>query len=240
MRRATSFTLKELLMAVAVVAMLAAIAAPLLNAARESAQLSTCSDNLRRFFASMELYADNDPMARFCSGAFDGKRDGCIDSVGWVADMVNRGLGEPGKLLCPSNPARLSESVNDYLTGIVGEATPDTISRIGAGFCATHVVSPGVLSPMPGVQIQNGFLTKGYNTNYTSSWFLVRSMPLLTTSDGVVLSCPTGLNIKSLRDTQGPLTRRMVDNCYHASAIILLMFDGNPKGPRRAVLAQRL
>ncbi|MBM4004502.1 MAG: hypothetical protein FJ295_14675 [Planctomycetes bacterium] len=71
----------------------------------------------------MTTHADRDPAERFSSGAYDGKRDGLVDTIGWVADMVNSGAGEPGKLLCSTNPAKLSEKINDYLGTITYNAS---------------------------------------------------------------------------------------------------------------------
>lgn len=75
------------------------------------------------------------------------------------------------------------------------------------------------------------FLKKGYNTNYASSWFLVRSGPSLSAVDlGADIQLtygPATKYIKGLRDTQGPLSRRTVDGSFHNSSVIPLMFDGN-------------
>ena len=35
---------------------------------------------------------------------WDGNRDGSLDSFGWVADMVNTGVGKPADMLCPAVP----------------------------------------------------------------------------------------------------------------------------------------
>jgi prepilin-type N-terminal cleavage/methylation domain-containing protein/prepilin-type processing-associated H-X9-DG protein len=230
-QRKNGFTLVEMLVVIAIIAILAAIILPALAGARESARSNTCRNNLRQFFISLATHADNDPKERYTSGAFDGKRDGCIDTIGWVADMVNGGMGQPGKMLCPSNPAKLSEKINDYLGAVTidpNEATSDT-TRIFAG--AYNVVMATATGPARQDAVVEHFLKKGYNSNYASSWFLVRSGPALSSVDlGADIQLtygPATKYIKGLRDTQGPLSRRTVDGAYHNSSIIPLMFDGN-------------
>jgi prepilin-type processing-associated H-X9-DG protein/prepilin-type N-terminal cleavage/methylation domain-containing protein len=243
MRLPRSFTLREMLVAVAVIGMLLAIAAPLLEAGRESARSAQCCDNLRQFYGSLALYSDNDPMGRFTSGAFDGKRDGCIDTVGWVADMVTTGSGQPGKLLCPSNRARVSEAVNDYLGPIAydpNEATPD-VSRFNAGACPAVAAATGFGKRQA---VIDHFLRKGYNTNYACSWFLVRQSPWLSVSGDYpyprVITYPVSKFVQGVPDTTGPLVRTATERSYHTSAIIPLQFDANVLDPKEVSLAANL
>jgi len=243
MRKSDGFTLVELLVVIAIIAILAAIILPALAGARESARGNTCRNNLRQFYISLTTHADNDPQERYASGAFDGSRDGCIDSIGWVADMVNGGMGLPSKMLCPSNPAKLSEKINDYLGTItvnVNEVTSDT-AKINMGAYATVMAT--ATGTDRGAAVLEHFLKKGYNSNYASSWFLVRGAPKMTTVDtgtDIQITYPTGLFIKGLRDTTGPLSRRTVDGSFHSSSIIPLMFDGNIGDQKEAFLIQDL
>ena len=147
MSKKRAFTLVELLVVISIIAVLAAILLPALAAARESARSTSCKNNLRQFFISLTTFADRDPQERYSTGAFDGKRDGSIDTIGWVADMVNAGVGEPAKLLCPSNQAKLSEKINDYLGTITSnpnESSPNTsLLTLGAANIVNNTPTAG-------------------------------------------------------------------------------------------------
>ena len=100
------FTLLEMLVVVAIIGLLAALLLPALARAREAARSATCKNNLRQFGVGMHMFADNDPAGRYCTGAYDFRRDGCPDTWGWVADMVNTGAARPGDMLCPTSPIK--------------------------------------------------------------------------------------------------------------------------------------
>lgn len=240
--RKNAFTLVEMLVVIAIIAILAAILLPALAAAREAARSNQCKNNLRQFYVSLATFADNDPQERYCSGAFDGGRDGCIDTIGWVADMVNAGVGQPGKLLCPSNPGKLSEKINDYL-GVITinplEATSDTTKLYAGAYNTVMATTSG--TPARGQAVTDHFLAKGYNTNYATSWFMVRTQSSLTTVDtgsDVTITYPVGSKIKGLQNTLGPLSRKTVEQGYHTSSIIPLMFDANVGDQKEAFLVQ--
>ena len=236
------FTLVEMLVVIAIIAILAAILLPALSAAREAARSNQCKNNLRQFFVSLATRADNDPNELYCSGAFDGGRDGSIDTIGWVADMVNAGIAQPGKLLCPSNPGKLSEKINDYLGVITinpNEATSDTTKITSGAYNVVMATTAG--TPARGQAVVDHFLSKGYNTNYASSWFLVRTQAALTTVDSssdVTITYDTPKFIKGLRDTLGPLSRKVVEQSYHTSSLIPLLFDSNVGDQKEAFLVQ--
>ncbi|MCR9295085.1 MAG: DUF1559 domain-containing protein [bacterium] len=112
-RRHSGFTIIELLVVIGVIAILAALLLPAINRARESARKASCQNNLRQIGIGLNMFSDVDPQARVCSGASDFTRDGCMDTVGWVADVVNMNAGNVNQLRCPSNPLRGSEKLND-------------------------------------------------------------------------------------------------------------------------------
>jgi prepilin-type processing-associated H-X9-DG protein len=70
-----------------------------------------------------------------------------------------------------------------------------------------------------------------YNTNYTASWYLVRSDVLLDSSGNLQArnpGCPAA--IQSTNSTLGPVKLRQIDNGKAPSNTIPLMADGAPVG----------
>jgi prepilin-type N-terminal cleavage/methylation domain-containing protein/prepilin-type processing-associated H-X9-DG protein len=245
------FTLVEMLVVIAIVAILAAILLPALSSAREAARRSTCQNNMRQFFISLTSHADRDPGENYCTGAFDGKRFGSIDTYGWVADMVNSGAGRPSEMLCPSNPSKVNEKVNDYLglSNTPGsEAT--TLARRSAGAgkywagLAGSFTAPADLADVNGngaIDFSDGvmayFLDRGYNTNYATSWYLVLGGPQLSDAgDGFEWQGTSTRRIKALNGCRGPISRRTVEGSYHPSSIIPMMFDSNVGDSNEAAL----
>jgi len=240
------FTLVEMLVVIAIVAILAAILLPALSSAREAARRSTCQNNLRQFYISITGHADRDPGEAYSTGGFDGKRFGSIDTIGWVADMVNSGAGRPSEMLCPSNPSKVNEKVNDYLSSSntpSSEFGPVAKRQSGSGrhwaaadfaFSATNVAVGDVDGDgTPNTQadaVIGYFLDKGYNTNYATSYHFALTGPKLTrtsgTSNFVWQESATG-SVKSIYGSRGPLSRKVVESSYHPSSIIALFFDSN-------------
>lgn len=181
--RRTGFTLIELLVVVAIIAILMSILMPSLRRARDQAKEVQCRAQLRDFGNGFHAYAVENK-DYLCSGAFDPDvlkdRDGPVDRVGWVADLVNRQLGFPAKALCPSNGARVNQKLGQGTSGCFGQTFPG-----GDSYATWDQVDDRI--------------KRGYNTNYTQSWYMARSEVRNTQSaifDG---------NVKKRGTTRGPL-----------------------------------
>lgn len=146
-----AFTLIELLVVIAVIALLLGILLPSLGSARELARQSVCGSSLRQIGLGLLGYA-NDNRGFYGGGAFDNRVKqawGPIDEASWVAGLVNSGFTEPGKLLCPSSPARFNQNL--------------IMNRISDG---TKTWSN------PTEEERDEMISRGMNTNYTACWYL--------------------------------------------------------------------
>lgn len=233
----------ELLVVIAIITLLAALLLPAINAARESARQGACQSNLRQFGVGLAAHAQRH--GTYCSGAFDWKRDGCVTEIGWVADLVNAGI-PTGKMLCPSSPHLVSEAYLGLLSltsadfgccecqgldrakGSAEQLAPD----------GTVVKNPcrAILEDSPADRrafVEENIYKKHYNTNYTASWFLVRSGVKLTPSTGN-LQTKAGCaekTLKSLYSTLGPLQLSHADASAGGLAFLPLLGCGAPADP---------
>ena len=180
------FTLVEMLVVVAIIGMLIALLLPALSRAREAARSSTCQNNLRQFGIGMFEFANVDPAHRICSGAWDQRRDGCLFEYGWVADLAGIGAANPGKMLCPSNQLRSLEKLNDLLGLGTSTSASDGgfAARLVEGRCAPNTTlghggwTNSGAADTPWFDYATRMVVEdGYNTNYASSWNMVRSAP---------------------------------------------------------------
>lgn len=225
-----AFTLIELLVVIVVIGILIAILMPAIQSAREAGRSTVCKSNLRQFYLGFAQKAGRGAGGGgvLSSGAYDARRDGCVDTYGWVADLVNTNVCRPQDLLCPTNQSRASEKINDYLGGNTLGSPREGVDpkRLVVGRC--RAFSQG---SMNGVQLVTNLLENGYGTNYCQSWFMARTRPNM--KRGVI---EEGMKIKGLGDTLGPLSQREIDVSNIPSSIIPLMHDAKEGDQKEAFL----
>jgi prepilin-type N-terminal cleavage/methylation domain-containing protein/prepilin-type processing-associated H-X9-DG protein len=210
-KRNAGFTLIELLIVISMIVILIALLVPAVMLARETARGTQCKNNLRQFGIGLHAFAANDPQGRYCTGAYDWRRDGCPDTYGWVADLVNASAANTQQMLCPSSLIRGTEKLNDFI-GQVNTSNKDQapLNRLSAGRCEKWNdadILPG--TPERIAQVQQ-LLEDGYGSNYAAGWFLVRSGPK-TTSDPSAGTSVTLSELKGFGGTTGPMTISVLD-----------------------------
>ncbi len=221
--RCRAFTLIEVLVVVAIIALLAAILLPAMHKAREQARESVCASTLAQFGRGFYAYAAAH-RDYLCSGSFDPEvtngRDGPVDKVGWVADLVNSRQGRPAEMLCPSNLARVNQKLGYGPSGCQGRS---------------FTIAGGGIDDYRTWELIDGRIRRGYNTNYTQSWYMARTQ--MRRARG---------NPKRLRDTLGPLKTSAMAKVTPAAVPLLgdggIEKDGEGdiyNGAMRPVLGER-
>lgn len=215
--RRFGFTLVELMVVITIIALLVAIILPALGSAREAARGVTCKSNLSTYGRSALVFAADDSKGRMTSSAFDYNRDGPVDQVGYVADMIKANIGKPGDMLCPTNRVRISEKVLDYAgvgntTGGGNAGVWDTAGAAAAPYAggATRAASGRWTATAATVGVATEtFWKAGYNSNYAATWHFVRGDPIA--ADGYANDAGPDGNSKTPDDGDGPLNAKHLE-----------------------------
>lgn len=239
------FTLIEMLVVISIIGLLASLLLPAVTRARESARSVECASNLRNFGVALTAKTTTSPNGAFCSGGFDAERDGVPTEIGWVADLVSRGV-LVGEMRCPSNIALSTNTIEQMLTMPTADYSDTTcVDRLGSESYTNELgqqvinisreIVDTTADPLTADRIElirTKMLEKGYNTNFAASWFLLRSEFRLD-SDGNLdasNSACADLDPRGTNVTKGPLTIRRLDGGKAASSTVPLLCDASPIG----------
>jgi len=104
--RWSAFTLIEMLVVIAIIAILAALLMPALTAARERSRQAKCKSNLHTFMLSIEMFKQAHDDA----------------TPPWLSAMYpDYGVGTPEVLICPSDSSRGAEGgIPEWFNTIAG------------------------------------------------------------------------------------------------------------------------
>ena len=232
---------QDLMAAIVSVTCLVALVLPALPHRREHARSAVCKNALRQLGIHFFTYADRDPKGRFSTGAPDYLRNGSLDTYGWVADVVNANNGLNPH--CTTNSAKGLATLIDMIeSGVKDGQAGVPAARLQSGIAAAKDLSgvrggpessfAGTSAGSPERQslVARTILDRGYNTNYTASWFLTQGGPRIKFDQArnrVVVDGPAGKRgLQGVRGTLGPLTIRMIEVSPIPASNIPFLADG--------------
>ncbi len=222
----------------AIIGILVGLLVPAINIARASARAAQCQNNLRQMgIGSLALSTGNG--GRLCSGSFNWGEDGAVTDVGWVADLVEGGV-DTNELLCPTNVAQVSETIQEVLqrdttvavcvdlAGNPAQKLPDgTLLKSPCRKIAEDPATYAVNSEARRLLVEEELIHLGYNTNYGASWYLVRGGVRVhsTTGNPDPKDPACSASILSSNTTQGPLRQKVIDGSRLSASSIPLYGD---------------
>jgi prepilin-type N-terminal cleavage/methylation domain-containing protein/prepilin-type processing-associated H-X9-DG protein len=238
--RRAGFTIVELLVVISIITILAAMLLPAIGAARNAARKAACQNNLRQIGLAFLSHADKSGKGKFCTGAFDWKRDGAVTEIGWVADLVRNEV-YVGDMVCSANPATVSEAYEDLLGLDLGSLPPVACVNVVGSPTKIEVDGTPITNPCRKIiedslaagseprrlLVESQIYEKKFNTNYVASWYLVRSGVHLDSSGNPrVAQAACDMSLKSRNRTIGPLTLSLTDSAEVPPGNIPLLGDG--------------